>query len=121
MVRVFPYLSAGDFEPYRRIQLALERRDVAVRCPQLQLRITAGTEPGQVIVAAREKIDPRDGLRVAAIESFRQPDHRRQHPDDAAQRAVQIAISVVRFLRRGLPMVSRNQRDHFDLLGFEAA
>ena len=70
MVRVFPYLSAGDFEPYRRIQLALERRDVPVRRPQLQLRI---------------------------------------------------AVSVVGFLRRGLPMVSRNQRDHFDLLGFEAA
>jgi hypothetical protein len=64
-------IADGDFETNRFAEHAFERRDVAVRRPHLELGIAGGAEPGQVVVGAWIEIDSGQGLRVAAIESFR--------------------------------------------------
>ena len=66
----------------------LERRDVPMRRPQLQFRVAVRAQAGQIVVAAREEIDARERLRVAAIQALGQPDHRRQHPHGLPQRPV---------------------------------
>src|SRR5918996_3013289 len=103
--------GARDFEADWLAEDGFERRDVAVRGPQLQLDVTGRTKARQVVVAARIQIDPRDRLRVAAIESFGQADDRGERLDGAAPRSAQIAVSFVRLLRSRLTMIPGNQRD----------
>ena len=88
--------------------------------PQLELRITVGAEPREIIVPAREEVNPGKRLRVAPIESLGQPHNCRQHPHRRAKGAVEIAVSLVRFLRGRLPMVAGDERDDLDLLRIEA-
>ena len=114
-------LGAGDFEADGQIELPLERRHVPMCGPQLQLRIAVCAKPGEVVVAARKEVNPGERLRVAPIEAFGKPDDRRQHPHGPAQRAVQIPVPLMRFFRGRLTVISRDQRDHFDLSRFEAA
>ena len=68
---------------------------MAVGGPQLQFRVAVGAKPRQIIVAARKEVDPAERLRMAAIQSFGEPDDRRQHPNGPAQRAAEIAIALV--------------------------
>ena len=117
---MFLVRGARHFEADRQVELALEWRDVTMGGPQFQLRVATRAKPGEVIVPAREEIDPGERLRVAAIEPFREPHDRRQDPNGTAQRAVQIAVSFVRFFRSRLSMVSRDQGDDFDLSRIEA-
>ena len=95
--------------------------DVAVRGPELQLDVAGGAKPRQIVVAAREHVDARERLRVAAVEPLGQPDHGREGADGAAQRSGQIAVALVRLLRRRLAMVARQERDDLDLLRVESA
>jgi len=60
-------------------------------------------------------------LRVAAIEAFRQAQHRRQRAHRPAHAPRQAAEVVMLALRRGLAMVAGNQRDDLDLVGLEPA
>ena len=62
-----------------------------------------------------------DDLSVAAIQTLREPDQRAQDAHGLAQAPRQGAIALVRLLGRGLPMVARDQGDHLDLDGVEAA
>jgi hypothetical protein len=117
---LFLVLGAGHFEADRQGELTLERRHVTMSGPQFQLRVATRAKPGEVIVPAREEIDPGERLRVAAIEPFREPHDRRQDPYGAAQRAVQVPVPFVRFFRSRLSMVSRDQGDDFDLSRIEA-
>ena len=87
--------------------------------PELELGVAIRAQARQIIVAAREQIDPGECLRVAAIEPFRQPHDRREHPNRAAEAAVEVPVSLVRFFRGRLPMVSRDERDNLDLLRIE--
>lgn len=98
----------------------LERCDVTMSGPQFEFRIAVGTQPGEVIVAAGKKINPRERLRVAAIEPFGQPHDRRKDSDSGTQCAVQIAVPLVGLLGSRLPMVSGDQADDLDLLRIEA-
>ena len=71
---MFLVRGAGDFETNRHRQFLLEGRDVTMSGPQLQFRVTVGTQPREVIVAARKQIDAGKRLRVTPIESFSQSD-----------------------------------------------
>ena len=64
---------------------------------------------------------PDERLGVAAVEAFGEPHHRREPLDRLAQRSLQLAVPVVRFLRRRLPVVARDERDDLDLLRVESA
>jgi hypothetical protein len=114
-------VAAGDLEADGRAEHILERGHMAVRGPELQLRIACGAEPRQVIVAARVQVDTGDRLRVAAVEPFGQSYHGRQKANDAPQRSAELTVSFVRLLGGGLSMVPREQRDHLDFLGIEPA
>jgi hypothetical protein len=114
-------VGTGDFEANGLVELPLERRDVTVRRPQLQLGVAAGAQPRQVVVATRKQIDCGKRLRVAAIEPLRQPHDGRQDAYRRAQRPVQVAVTVVRFLRGRLTVIARHERDDLDLLRLESA
>ena len=94
---------------------------MAVRRPQLQLGVAGGAQPRQVVVASRIEVDSRQRLGVAAIEPFREPHHRRQRLDGLARRPLQVAVALVRFLRRRLAVVAGDERNHLDLERIEAA
>src|SRR5687768_7793176 len=115
------FLQRGcrNFEADRLAEHGLERRDVAMGGPELQLDIAGRAQPREIIVRPRIQVDTRDRLRVAAVESLGQADDRRERLDRAAPRSAQIAVAVVRFLRCRLPMISGNEGDHLDLLGIE--
>jgi hypothetical protein len=116
MWRLILVVVAGDFEADRLVEQLLERCDVAVRGPEFELRVPRRAEPGEVVVASRIEIDARQCLGVAPVEPLGKPEHRRQDPDGPAARSAQLAVAVVRLLRRGLPVVPRHKADHLDLL-----
>ena len=104
----------------RLAEQPLERRRVAVGRPQLELRVAARPDLQQGVLAAIVQLEPGDGLRVAAVEALGQTQDRRQRPDGPPALAAEVAVVVVAALGRGLPMVARDQRDGFDLVGLEA-
>src|SRR6186997_958586 len=68
MRRLFLVVGAGHFKADRQIELPLERRHVTMGGPQFELRITRGAEPGEVVVATRKQVNPRQRLGMAAVE-----------------------------------------------------
>src|SRR6202049_3630601 len=75
-VRLFNMSLPADLHSERFADHALARRGLAVGRPQLQLRVAGGPEVEQRIFAAVVKLDPGDGLRVAAIEVLGQAQYR---------------------------------------------
>jgi hypothetical protein len=88
-------VGARNLETNRQGQLALERRDMPMRGPQLQLGIAFGAKTCEVVVATREQIDPGERLRVAAVQSLGKSNDCRQHAHRRSKRAVQIAVPFV--------------------------
>ncbi len=93
---------------------------MAVRGPQLQLGVADRTQTSEVVVSARIEIQTGQGLRVASIESLGQTDHGGERAHGPAERAGKISVPLVRFLRRRLAMVPREERNHFNLVRLEA-
>ena len=75
----------------------------------------------QIVVAAIVQLEPRDGLRMAAVEALGEPQDRGQRADRPARAAPHVSEPVVTPLGRRLAVVARHERDRFDLVGFEAA
>ena len=117
----FLVVGARYLEAQRTPEDRFERRHMAVRGPEFELRVPGRTEPYQVIVGARINLDPRERLRVAAIEPFREPDDRCQRFHHLAQRSAEVAVPVMGFLRRRLPVIARDERDDLDLLRIESS
>jgi hypothetical protein len=117
----FLVVGPRDFEPDGLPQQFFERRDVPVRGPELELGIPGRPQPCKVIVFARVEIDSLERSRVTAVETFREPDHRRQRLHRPARGAGEIAVAFVRLFGRRLPMVPCNESNHFDLERLESA
>src|SRR5688500_11997846 len=119
----FPFLQIqpGQLEPYRPAEYPFERTHVPVRRPEFQLRFVGRSEPRQVIILPRIEIDAGNRLRVAAVETFGQPDHGGQSLDDPLQFRRKVLEPLVRLLRHRLAVIARNERDDLDLLRFEPA
>ncbi len=118
---MFLEVAPGEFEAYGPAEDALERAHVPVRRPKFELSFVGRAEPREVIVAARVEIYSGDRLRVAAIEPFGKSHHRGEFFDDALELRSELAEAVVRLLWQCLAVVTRDQRDDFDLLRFESA
>jgi hypothetical protein len=113
--------NASDFEPQRLAGHALERRRMTAGRPQFKFRVARGAQLQQIVVAAVVKVEPRDGLRVAAVEAFGEAQNRGQGADGAARPPAHVAESIVAALRRRLPVIARDERDGLDFVGLEAA
>src|SRR5688572_18756557 len=96
----FLVIGAGDFEADRLAQHGLERGDMPVCGPELQLRVAGGAQASEIIVAARIQLQAGQGLGMAAIETLGQTDHRGHRLDRLAGLTVQVAEALVRLLRR---------------------
>ena len=69
---------AADLDAERLAGESLEWGGMARRRPELQLRVAGGAELQQVVVAAIVQLETGDGLGVAAVETFRHPQNRRE-------------------------------------------
>lgn len=118
---MFLVRAAGNLEADGQCQLLLQRGDMAVSGPQLQLRIAIGAQPREVIVAARKQVDSAQRLRMTSVESFSQSNDCGQHANRLSKRAVQIAVALVRLLWGRLAMIAGHQRNHLDLPWIEPA
>ena len=92
------------------------------RCrPELEFGVACRSQLQQSIVAAIVQLEACDRLRVAPIEAFGEPQHRRQTSNATAPLSLKVAVLVVAALGRRLPMVARDERDVFHFLGIESA
>src|SRR5262245_47918142 len=94
-VRLFSMGVSAHLDPQRLSHQPLERRRVARGCPQFELRVARRPQLQEIVVAAIVQLDARDRLRVAAIEAFRQPQNRRERPDDDPRPSRQVAVCFV--------------------------
>ena len=92
-----------------------------VRRPQLQLRVSGRSQLQQAIVPAIVELDGADRLRVASIEALSEAQNRGERADRAPPLLVEVAVALVAFLRRRLPVIPRDERHGFDLVGLETA
>jgi len=67
------------------------------------------------------QLDARQALGVAAVEAFGQPQDRGERADGPPAFSRQMGVLFVTVLRRGRPVVTRDQRDRVDFIGLEAA
>src|SRR5579872_5114401 len=109
------------FDAERLAGHPLEGRGVALRRPELQLRVARRSDLQQIVVAAVMELDRGHTLRMAAIEALGEPQDGRERSHGAPFLALQIAESLVAALRRRLAMVARHERHDFDFVRLEAA
>jgi len=74
----------GELEADRATEHLRERLDMPVRRPELQFGVTGRLESQQVVLSAVVHLYARDGLRVAPVEPFGQPEERAQEADRPA-------------------------------------
>jgi hypothetical protein len=126
---VVRFVSMGDrflvvlvdhLEPDGAAEHLLERTGVPVSGPELELRVAAGVKSCQVVVGGGIELDVRERLRVAAIQALGEPHHRRQRVHGAPRWPTEVAKALVSLLRRRLPMIAGDERDHLDLAVGEA-
>ena len=110
-----------DLDPDGLSQHPLERRQVLVRRPDLQLRVAGRMQVEEHVLTAVAHVEPRNDLRVASVQPFGEPQNRREQAHRTAQPGRQARVLRVRFLRRASTMVPRHERDDLDLLRLEAA
>lgn len=112
---------SAHFDPHRLADRPFEWRRMALRRPELELGIAGRPQLQQRIVAAVVQIDAGQHLRMAAVERFGQPQHRREDANHPARPAPQLTVAVVVSFRRPAPVISGDQRHHLDLGRIEAA
>jgi hypothetical protein len=112
---------SADFESDWFAEHPLEGRGVSCRRPELQFGISRGAQLQQSVFSPIVQLDVRDGLGMAAIEAFGQPQDRRQRLHHSPPRLGQLGESGMPALGRCPPVVAGDQREDLDLLGVEAA
>src|SRR5438067_7567516 len=117
----FLVLPSGHVEVNRTTEQPFERRRVANRRPQFEFHVFRRAQAYSVVFAARQDVDRRDGLPVTAVEALGEPHHCGERANRAPLRAFQRAVPFVRFLRRRLSMVARDERDDLDFRRVEPA
>jgi hypothetical protein len=109
-----------DLEPDGAAEHLFERSGMPVSGPELELRVAAGVEARQVLIGRRVQLDARERLGMAAIQALGEPHHRRQRAYGAPGRPAEIAKALVCLLRRRLPVITGDERDHLDLVRIES-
>jgi hypothetical protein len=111
----------ADFDPERLAGQPLERGGVSARRPQLQFCVARRPQLQQIIVSAVVQIEPGDGLRMAAVEAFGQPQDGGERADRVPRAAAHVSEPGMASLGRRLTVIARDERDRFDLVRLEAA
>ena len=112
---------AADFNPERLAGQAFKRRGVSGRGPEFQFCIARRAELQEIVVATVVELEGRDGLRMAAIEAFRETQNRGQRAHRPPHAAPQAVEALVPPLWRLLTMVARYERNRLDFVGLESA
>jgi hypothetical protein len=94
---------------------------VTHRGPELQLRIAAGADLQQVVVAAVVQLDRADDLRVAAVQALGEAQQGGERANGAPHLASERPELVMVPLRLALTVIARDERDRFHFLGLESA
>jgi hypothetical protein len=118
---VFSIGRPAHFEPNRLTEQILERAQVAIRRPGLELGVARRAQLQLEVVAAIPHVEAGDHLRVAAVEAFRHAKNGGQQPDGAPPIGGQVGILGLRLLWNAAAVVERHERHHLDLLRIEPA
>jgi len=110
-----------NFDPNRFPGEAFERRQRSCGGPHFELGVARRAQLQQIVVAAIVELEAGDRLRVAAIEAFREPQHRRQRTHGLPHAPRQMTEALVLPLRRRLAVIAGDERDDLDLVRLEAA
>ncbi len=94
---------------------------MAVRRPDLELRVAGRAELEQEVLAAVAQLETRDHLRVTAIQALRQAQDCGEEADSASDIRWKVGILLMRLFRRPPAVVPRHERHHLDLLRLEPA
>ena len=92
---------------------------MTTRRPQLELDIPSRSELEQRVVGAIVQREPRNRLRVAAIEAFSHTQDCRQRANRLAPAPAELAKAFMTAFGSGLSMVAGDERDRLDLVGLE--
>ena len=112
---------AADFDAERLSRQSFKWRGVPRGGPELQFRVARRAQLQQVVVAAIVELEPGNRLRVAAVEALGQPQNRRKRSHRSPCSPAQVGEPIVLPLGCRLPMITRDERDGFDLIRLEAA
>src|ERR1700745_3692897 len=112
-VRMFSIGVPVRLETERFSDQPFERLAVALRGPDFELRVAAGVQVEQRVGTAIDEPDIRDGLGMAAVEAFAQPENARQRAHGTPPRTGEARVLVVPLVGRGPTVISRHERDHF--------
>ncbi len=112
---------AADFYPERLSCETFEWRGVPRGRPELQLGVARRAQLQQIVVAAVVELQAADGLGVAAVEAFRQPQDGGERAYGPPRAPTQVDEAVVLPLGRRLPVIAGDEGDGFDFVRLEAA
>jgi hypothetical protein len=99
----------------------LERCQVAVRGPDLELGVAGRAQLQQQVVAAVAQLEARDHLGVAAVEALGQAQDGREPAYAAPEIRWQLGVLRLRLLGHAAAVIERHEGHHLDLLRIEAA
>jgi hypothetical protein len=94
---------------------------VAIRGPDLQLRVARRAQVQEEVVASIAQIERGDHLSVTAFEAFGDAQDGGEQPHGAPAIGRQIGVLGLRLLRHAAAVVEGHERDHLDLLRIEPA
>src|SRR5260221_7519983 len=103
-MRLFGMDRSADFNPQGLSDQSFKGRGLTRGRPELELRVAARPHLQQSVLAAIVQLDPREALRVAAVQIFGQPQNRGERPNRPAPLAGQVSVFVVVVLGRPTPM-----------------
>ena len=89
--------------------------------PEFQFSVAGRAKLQKSVITPIVNLQARHGLGVAAVEAFRQPEHRGEDPNRPAALALEVSELLVALLGRRLSMISRDEADDFDFLRLESA
>jgi hypothetical protein len=89
--------------------------------PELEFGIARRPNLQQRIVASVVKLEPRNRLRVTAIEIFRKPENRSEPPHDLAPFPPELTEIGLPPRRWRAPVITGHECNRLDLVGFKSA
>jgi hypothetical protein len=110
---------AAHLDVKRPFYHSLEGGSLAGSRPQLELYIAARPELQEGIISAIVKIDRRNELRMAAVQTFSQTQNRGKHPDCSPATLIQPPEFVVALAGFRPSMIPRDERHRIDFIRLE--
>jgi hypothetical protein len=112
---------AAHLDAQRFADQPFERGGMARCRPELKFGVACGPQLQQPVIAAVVQLQAGHRLRMTTVQTFGEPEDRRERPDGSPPFTTELAVLLVLPLRGRLPVIAGDQRDDFNLFRIEAA